>query len=114
MTEIAPGSLTGPLAVACCVLPDCAQPLHMVITSDIPLHASTTDAELATPVGGDCTWEVRCEAGHVLLVPVDDGEDSHTFGQCRCDPECRACTRPGYECAHSDMERLRKVVVLRG
>jgi hypothetical protein len=38
------------------------------------------------------TWQVTCGAGHVVLLPVDDGEDVQDFGP-------------------ADLDRLRKLVV---
>lgn len=93
---------------ASCALPDCGAWLHMVITSDQPLYASFTSSDLAVPGGWDCAWEVRCENGHVVLLPPDNARDSQVFGQCFCEPGEEP--DPDDSCGHGDMARLRKVV----
>lgn len=90
-----------------CPLPRCGEPLHLACTADQYLYASFTADNLRGCRGDDLeSWEIRCEAGHVILLPLDDGAENHVFGVCRCDPE------EGHEegCAAGDFERLRSLV----
>ena len=98
----------GEYEMARCPLPGCGHDLHMVITSDQPLYLSFTAGDLQNPDGGwDSHWEVRCGAGHVVLLPPDTAEDSYTFGCCRCDPG-DPMGRADL-CGHGDMARLRAI-----
>lgn len=96
-----------------CPMPLCGEPLHLTYTADQYLYASFTEKELSGLVPSDMPgWEVRCEAGHVVLLPVDDGQDNHTFGICSCDPA--EVEEHGHEdgCAHGDFARLKEVIAM--
>jgi hypothetical protein len=88
---------------ASCPLPDCGAWLHMVVITDTPicLGFSQGDQFLAA---GDQTWEVRCENGHVVLLPPDDARETHVFGECSCGMEY-----PAGFCGHGDFDRLRQI-----
>src|ERR1700677_4063876 len=100
--------MTDQYEFALCGLQNCRQPLHMVFTNDQPIYLSFAADDLTDPSKSDGSWEVRCEAGHVILVPVDDGEPWHVFGQCRCEPTDPPA--PDDECGHGDLARLRAVL----
>lgn len=92
-----------------CPLPGCGQALHLRLHSDQYLYASFDAEALHGMVSGDLNhWEVTCEAGHVILVPPDDGVDVHLFGVCGCDAEADGGHDEG--CADGDFERLRRLV----
>lgn len=89
--------------------PICGNPLHLIYSGDQFLYASFTQDELNGIRPRDTeSWEVRCEAGHVVLLPCDDGQESHLFGVCPCDP--------GEDhldgCALGDFMRLKEVIEL--
>ena len=97
----------GRYEMARCGLPGCGEDLHMVITSDQPVYLSFTAEDFRNPADWDSHWEVRCEAGHVVLLPPDHGGDISEFGHCRCDPDAQ----PDADalCGHGDMARLRAI-----
>ena len=98
-------------ALVPCPLPKCGEPLHLVCTADQCLYASFTEDELRGCRGDDLgQWEVRCEAGHVILLPPDDGAEDHVFGVCRCDPDDIKERGHAEGCAQGDFERLRRLV----
>lgn len=71
---------------------DCDSPLHLVWTMDVPLY---TDAREDVPTVADGytrDWEVRCEGGHVVLLPAE-------HGCCPCGDEARngAEAGPGHD-----------------
>lgn len=91
-----------------CPMPRCGQPLHLCWAADQYLYSGTTRAEMRGMVPSDLgDWHVICEAGHVILVPPDDGAEEHVFGQCRCDPEADGGHDEG--CADGDFDRLREL-----
>lgn len=97
-----------PYDVAVCGLPGCGKPLHIVWTMGRTVYLADTAADLADPSGAHTsTWQVECEGGHTILVPIDSAEDSYTFGECNCEP-----TDPNDDewCGHADMDRLRRVI----
>ena len=104
----------GHYSEARCSLPDCGEPLHIVWTSDTVIYLDSTDEHLRGPEGGPmltCTWEVRCEGGHIVLLPSEDGGDWHVFaGRCVCNDDY---PDPEHEklCPHNDMDRLRAVTL---
>jgi hypothetical protein len=105
--QIVPGASN--YAEALCVLAGCGEPLHIIWSSSSALYLSDTLDRLANAtLVMTWTWQVECEAGHVVLLPQDTADDCYTFGLCTCkedypDPEIDA------KCAHHDMERLRQV-----
>ena len=69
-----------------CPLPGCFGSLHLVWKMSRPLFAADfsppggPETPPLTPDGAYAsTWSVDCEAGHTVLVPVDDAEDMHPF-----------------------------------
>lgn len=53
-----------------CTIMGCDSPLHLVWTMDVPLY---TDAREDVPTPDEAYtrgWEVRCEEGHVVLLPA--------------------------------------------
>lgn len=90
-----------------CGLPDCGATLHMVWHYDMAIPAGATVGLLADAKSHHTSsWEVICEEGHTVLLPVDNGGDYNDFGVCKCEP-----TEP-YEdrwCGHGDMARLARV-----
>lgn len=77
-----------------CPLPECGSPLHLVRLTDRGLYAG--DFKDAAPLDVSdfhtCTWEVRCERGHIVMLPGDEHG---------C--EAVGCPDPGGEaCAHDD------------
>jgi hypothetical protein len=95
-----------------CPLPDCGQALHLKLMSDQYLYASFTEEDLRGISSGDLNhWEVACEAGHVILVPPNDGAEEHLFGVCRCDLD--DVKEHGHDdgCSHGDFDRLRRRLV---
>lgn len=66
--------MTGPndFTSVACPLPDCAEPLHLIRKSTIPVYPS----DLANPEAPaswneywTATWHIECEGGHVILTP---------------------------------------------
>jgi hypothetical protein len=92
-----------PQSPACCPLPGCGAGLHMVVITDTPIFLCFSEGDLAT-ADGDQHWEVRCENGHVVLLPPDDARESHVFGECSCGME-----DPAGFCGHGDFDRLRQI-----
>lgn len=95
-----------PYAQATCVLPICGEPLHIEHTTTSTVYLSDTAVGLASLAGDVETWAVVCEGGHTILVPVDTGRDSYTFGVCQDhdgdeDPHTEEC---------DDLARLRRVI----
>lgn len=95
-----------------CPLPECGYPLHLRLVAYHELHAGDTGEALrglalSAVSGLDLNqWKVVCAAGHVILVPPDDGEEWHLFGECRCEP-----SGPHEDgCAAGDFGRLRRLV----
>jgi len=103
-------------AEARCILPGCGEPLHMTWSGSRSIYLSDTADMLANMLGGPsgamtATWRVECEAGHVVLLPADTGDDWHEFaGRCTCNPDYPDAERERL-CAHNDMDRLRAVVM---
>lgn len=94
-------------ALATCALADCGKTLYITWTSTRAVYLGDTADDLAEPDSGHTSsWEVSCEAGHVVLLPPDTACDNYTFGECDCDgePDLMAL------CGHNDMARLRRVV----
>lgn len=102
----------GNYAEARCILPGCGQPLHITWTASRAIYLSDTDDSLRDPGSAHATtWHVECEAGHIVLLPPDDGDDYHEFaGPCVCNPDYPDKDREPM-CAHNDMNRLRAVVL---
>lgn len=99
-----------PYQQAACALPGCSLPLHIVWTSDRAIYLADTAEDLRNPASAHTTtWHVTCEAGHIVLVPIDSGEDIYDFGACCCDPDEPADA--AQFCGHSDLDRLRAVTV---
>jgi hypothetical protein len=96
-----------------CPLALCGEPLHLTYTADQLLYASFTEEDLDGIIPADLpSWEVRCEAGHVILLPPDDGQDNHTFGTCSCDPADVKDHGHDDGCAHGDFARLKEVIAM--
>jgi hypothetical protein len=96
-----------PHAEATCSLPGCRATLYITWTASRAIFLADTADELADPDGAHtASWEVSCEAGHVVLLPPDTAEDAYVFGECDCDGEPELLA----ECGHNDMARLRRVV----
>ena len=94
-----------------CPLPGCGQPLHLTWQADQYLYSGLTEAEMRGMIPADLgSWEVCCEAGHVILVPPDDGAEEHVFGVCRCDPDDIAERGHDEGCAQGDFGRLRRLI----
>lgn len=92
-----------------CILPGCGQPLYLAYTASQDIYASFTDADLTGCRPHDMeSWEVRCLDGHVLLLPPDDGQESHLFGTCVCDLD--EDQDHGEGCARGDFARLKAVI----
>jgi len=86
--------------------PLCGSPLHLSFTSDQYLYAGFTRSDLDGIRPDDMeSWDIRCERGHVVLLPPDNGEERQLFGQCHCEP---GEDHPE-ECAAHDFDRLRKM-----
>ena len=104
-------------AEARCGLAVCGQPLHLVWSYSTAIYLDDTAEKLQGPPEGaalTATWQVECEAGHVLLLPPDTAEDWYEFaGRCICNPDY---PDPDYEqnCPHNDMDRLRSVLAPEG
>lgn len=102
----------GHYSEARCFLLGCGEPLHMVWNSDRAIYLDDTDETLRNPVNATgVAWKVECEAGHVVLLPAESGDDWYEFaGRCTCNPDY-----PDEEaekrCAHNDMNRLRAVIM---
>lgn len=92
-----------------CALPGCGEFLHMVVISDQPVYLSFAAGDLRRTEGWDGTWEVRCEAGHVVLLPPGNGRESPRFGECLCEPGEEQA--PDDYCGHGDLARLRAVTL---
>lgn len=95
-----------PHQAALCGMPDCNQPLVITFTASAPVLLADTTLTLAAgenETGHD--WRVECVAGHVVLLPLEDGRESHIFGECACNdaPATTACGR-------TDLARLRRVI----
>jgi hypothetical protein len=91
---------------ALCGLPGCGGELFIVHTGNIPIYTSDTAgtlADLRSTITRE--WHVECSNGHTILLPPDDGMDSHTFGECLCEPG-----KPEQACGHNDLARLRQVI----
>lgn len=94
-----------------CPLPKRGQPLHLIYSADQYLYASFTENDLRGTRPEDlATWEIRCEGGHVILLPPDDGRDDHVFGVCQCDPDDIKERGHDQGCAQGDFARLRNLV----
>src|ERR1700689_5936908 len=67
-----------------CGLPGCGQPLHIIYTlsMSVLLGASADDLQLNPVVPDTMTWQVECQAGHVILGPLDTAAGGHDFGRC--------------------------------
>jgi hypothetical protein len=98
---LSPGHAPG--TPACCPLPDCGAWLHMVVITDTPICLSFSQGDQFL-ADGDQSWEVRCENGHVVLLPPGNGAENHVFGECSCDME-----DPAGFCGHGDFDRLRQI-----
>lgn len=94
-----------PRAEATCALPGCGEPLRITWTASRGVFLSDTVDDLAAGEHDSATWEVACEAGHVVVLPADTGEDSYVFGDCDCEGD-----DVFGDCGHNDMTRLRLVV----
>lgn len=109
MAELIEGAST--YAEARCPLPACGETLHIAWSGQRAIYLSDTAEMLRDPAGAHTTtWRVECEAGHVVLLPPDDGDDYHHFaGICMCNEDY-----PDQEaermCEHNDMARLRALV----
>src|SRR5579862_3395954 len=91
-----------------CPLPECGKPLHFTYSASQYLYASFTEEDLRGCRGDEFTsWEIRCEAGHVILLPLDNGDENHEFGVCRCDPADVAVDGHAEPCPQDDFARLR-------
>lgn len=105
----------GNYAEARCILPACGSPLHLTWSGDHPIYLSDTNEVLRDPDrAASVTWQVSCEAGHVVLLPADTGGDYYEFaGHCICNPDYPDAEAEQM-CPHNDMNRLRAVVVFKG
>lgn len=91
--------------------PLCGSPLHLNYMADQYLYASFTEADMRGVRGDDLEgWTIGCENGHIVMVPVDDGAESHVFGICTCDPDEG---HPEGAACH-DFDRLRSLLLRSG
>jgi hypothetical protein len=95
-----------PHAQAGCALPGCGADLHITWTASRAVFLGDTVDDLAAGEHHTATWEVSCDAGHILLLPPDTAADSYIFGECDCDGDEDFFG----DCGHNDMARLRRVV----
>jgi hypothetical protein len=64
-----------------CPLPGCESPLFIKHTLTYSVWAEDTAAWIGDPINANTrTWQVGCEEGHVILLPVDRALDDETFG----------------------------------
>jgi len=87
-----------------CPLSGCGADLYVHHSADIPILRGSSVDDLADPTAAITqTWEVGCTEGHVILLPVDDGEDSHRFGTYEAEE-----AEP-VELEYDDVERLARL-----
>lgn len=102
-----------PYAEARCGLPGCGEALSITWSYARGIDLRDTREVLCGPGTGNtltATWEVRCAAGHVVLLPADTADDWYEFGgRCTCNPDYDDA-EAGKRCAHNDMARLRAVL----
>ena len=94
--------------LARCPMPACKETLFLAVTGHQDIYSSfgPADFELEA-LGLDMPhWVVRCLAGHVLLLPPDDGAEGHEFGKCTTH-DLEAGDEHGANCGGFDFERLR-------
>ena len=86
-----------------CPMADCEAPLFIEHTLTYSLWVNDKAGWVSDPVNANAqTWRIRCEDGHVVLLPVDHGDDIAEFGA--------PCTFDNHD--HRDMDRLRSLVGL--
>ncbi|GIF08695.1 hypothetical protein [Actinoplanes siamensis] len=72
-----------------CPMPDCLSPLHLAWTCSRPLYLGdlAAPAPIAPEEADFGFWTVKCEEGHVVLVPADPGcqREEGCAGNCSCD-----------------------------
>lgn len=67
-----------------CPMTGCTAGLYMTLTCVIPLMEISGAEVLRDPDSAwTQEWQVECVNGHVVVLPRDDAEESHIFG----DPE---------------------------
>lgn len=98
-----------PYLQAVCSLPGCGQVLHIEWVASRPIFLSDNAQDLNDMSHAYVTsWQVNCEAGHTILLPVDSAREHYAFGDCICDPD--EVERADDFCGHTDMDRLRSVI----
>lgn len=93
--------------IAMCPLPRCGKPLYVLWEVAHELYLSFTAADLAEPTG-EASWQVKCEDGHLIMIPRSDGDSGHVFGRCDCEPDADEDEREF--CQHNDLTRLRELL----
>lgn len=95
-----------------CILPGCGQPLHITWMASTAIYLDDTAGKLRGPdLALTSTWQVNCEAGHIVLLPPDTADDYCEFaGRCTCNPDYPDVDAERL-CAHNDMDRLRAVIM---
>lgn len=94
-----------------CPMPDCGEQLYINHESSTSLYTETL-VEYLQPQHADVSrWKVECLAGHVLLVPLSQHDETATFTV-----DCEICNDPnelgGEVPHHNDVERLQTVLRL--
>jgi hypothetical protein len=90
-------------AQAACSLPDCGQPLYIERSEGGAVYLSDSAFDLSVR-DHTSTWQVKCGGGHTVLVPLDTGQDSFTFGECAIHEKNEA-----HDDSCDDLARLRLV-----
>jgi hypothetical protein len=93
-----------------CPMPRCDGSVVMVWIVWQDIYGSFIRGDLNVQLGGEADWQVKCTLGHLLLEPRSDGEASHVFGECRCEPD--ADDRDKQWCSHNDWDHLREALTM--
>ncbi|MBN9108602.1 MAG: hypothetical protein J0I34_07445 [Pseudonocardia sp.] len=97
-----------------CPMPGCTGRLYIEWTSTYTLSVGDlTDVDVPSATGAHCQrWDIRCEEGHVVLIPGDTGcgcDDPEGPG-CKHDPLAYDWSDENRTLRLNDMARLRALV----
>lgn len=96
-----------------CPMPDCREALYLVHEASVPLSSDSTAETVQPQFAVTTSWRVECCAGHVLLLPPRQHDESAEFTS-----DCDVCNDPnelgGEVPHHNDTQRLRAVLATIG